>query len=125
MELSTVISAGASVLSYSIIVFIIPLVKYVVSTKDKQIDDLKQLIEKDRQCNCDVDERVRDLEMQVARYGIELEMSKRIHLKLESISERVEVIAREMSSVQTSVAFLARGRIVSVPRPKQDTLKEG
>jgi len=125
VELSTVISAGASVLSYSIIVFIIPLVKYVVSTKDKQIDDLKQLIEKDRQCNCDVDERVRDLEMQVARYGIELEMSKRIHLKLESISERVEVIAREMSSVQTSVAFLARGRIVSVPRPKQDTLKEG
>ena len=125
MELSTVISAGASVLSFSIIVFIIPLVKYVVSTKDKQIDDLKQLIEKDRQCNCDVDERVRDLEMQVARYGIELEMSKRIHLKLESISERVEVIAREMSSVQTSVAFLARGRIVSVPRPKQDTLKEG
>jgi len=125
VELSTVISAGASVLSFSIIVFIIPLVKYVVSTKDKQIDDLKQLIEKDRQCNCDVDERVRDLEMQVARYGIELEMSKRIHLKLESISERVEVIAREMSSVQTSVAFLARGRIVSVPRPKQDTLKEG
>lgn len=125
MEVTTVISAGASVLSFSIIVFIVPLVKYVISTKDKQIDELKGLINQDRQSRCDSDERVRQLEMQVARYGIELEMSKGVHTKLESISDRIEALARDMSSVQTSVAFLARGRIVSVPRPKQDSIKEG
>lgn len=125
VEVTTVISAGASVLSFSIIVFIVPLIKYVISTKDKQIDELKGLINQDRQSRCESDERVRQLEMQVARYGIELEMSKGVHTKLESIYERIEALARDMSSVQTSVAFLARGRIVSVPRPKQDSIKEG
>jgi hypothetical protein len=125
MELGTVISAGASLFSFLVVVLIVPLVKYVVSTKDKQIDELKCLVEHDRQTRCEDDERVRRLEMQVARYGIELELTKGIHNKLESISDRVEAIAREMSSVQTSVSFLARGRIVSVPRPKQDSIKEG
>lgn len=125
MEVTSVISAGASVLSFSIIVFIVPLVKYVISSKDKQIDELKVLINQDRQCRCDADERMRQLEMQVARYGIELEVTKGIQSKLDGISGRVEDIAREMSSVQTSIAFLARGRIVSVPRSKQDSIKEG
>lgn len=125
MEVATVISAGASVLSFSIVVFIVPMVKYVISTKDKQIDELKDLIGQDRQCRCDADVRIRELEMQVARYGIELEVTRGIQNKLNDISDRVEAIAREMSSVQTSVSFLARGRIVSVPRPKQDSIKEG
>jgi len=125
MEVTTLISAGASVLSFSIVVFIVPLVKYVISTKDKQIDELKILIDKDRQFHCDSDVRIRQLEMQVARYGIELEVTRHIQNKLNDISDRVEAIAREMSSVQTSVSFLARGRIVSVPRPKQDSMKEG
>ncbi|MFA5052781.1 MAG: hypothetical protein WC565_01885 [Parcubacteria group bacterium] len=125
MEVTSVISAGASVLSFSIIVFIVPLVKYVISSKDKQIDELKTLINQDRQSRCESDERVRQLEMQVARYGIELEVTKGIQSKLDGISGRVEDIAREMSSVQTSIAFLARGRIVSVPRSKQDSIKEG
>lgn len=125
MEVTSVISAGASVLSFSIIVFIVPLVKYVISSKDKQIDELKTLINQDRQIRCESDERVRQLEMQVARYGIELEVTKGIQSKLDGISGRVEDIAREMSSVQTSIAFLARGRIVSVPRSKQDSIKEG
>ncbi len=125
MEVTSVISAGASVLSFSIVVFIVPLVKYVLSSKDKQIDELKTLIERDRQSHCEADDRIRNLELQVARYGIELEVTKGIHIKLENITERVEAIARDMSSVQTSVAFLARGRIVSVPRPKQDSIKEG
>lgn len=125
MEVTTLISAGASVLSFSIVVFIVPLVKYVISTKDKQIDELKALISQDRQSKCDSDERMRQLEMQVARFGIELEVTKGIQSKLDRISDRVEAIAQEMSSVQTSVAFLARGRIVSVPRSKQDSIKEG
>lgn len=125
MEVTSVISAGASVLSFSIIVFIVPLVKYVISSKDKQIDELKTLINQDRQSRCESDERMRQLEMQVARYGIELEVTKGIQSKLDGISGRVEDIAREMSSVQTSIAFLARGRIVSVPRSKQDSIKEG
>jgi len=125
VEVTSVISAGASVLSFSIIVFIVPLVKYVISSKDKQIDELKTLINQDRQSRCESDERVRQLEMQVARYGIELEVTKGIQSKLDGISGRVEDIAREMSSVQTSIAFLARGRIVSVPRSKQDSIKEG
>jgi uncharacterized membrane protein YvbJ len=125
VEVTSVISAGASVLSFSIIVFIVPLVKYVISSKDKQIDELKTLINQDRQSRCESDERVRQLEMQVARYGIELEVTKGIQSKLDGISGRVEDIAREMSSVQTSIAFLARGRIVSAPRSKQDSIKEG
>ena len=125
MEVSSVISAGASVLSFSIIVFIVPLVKYVLASKDKQIDELKALIEHDRQCHCEVDDRVRNLELQVARYGVELEMSKGVYSKLQGITERVEAIALDVSSMKTSIAFLAKGRIVSVPRPKQDSVKEG
>jgi hypothetical protein len=143
MELSTAISAGASVLSFTVIVFIVPLVKYVMSSKDKQIEELKldithissskdekieemkKAMEQDRTVRCCADERLRLLENQVNRYGFELEMSRGIHAELKTISERVESIAREMSSVQTSVAFLARGRVVSVPRPNQDAQKEG
>jgi hypothetical protein len=143
VELSTVISAGASVLSFSVIVFIVPLVKYVVSTKDKQIEELKgdighissskdekieelkESMSQDRNSRCCAEDRLRLLEKQVDRYGFELEMSKGIHAKLETITERVESIAREMSSVQTSLAFLARGRVVSVPRPNQEAQKEG
>lgn len=121
MELATTISVGASVLSFTTIAVITPLIKYVVSSKDKQIDELKALLEKDRDHHCEEEARMRALENQVIRYGSELELTKEIRPKLDNINERVEAIAREMSTMQVQVSFLAKGRIVSVPKLSKES----
>lgn len=124
MDLPTTISAFASLLSFGVVAIVTPLVKYIVSTKDKQIEELRHLIEEDNRNRKGSDNRVRELELKVTRFEGEVEMANGVHSRMDRMTEKLESLAREVSGMQSTFNLLAKGRLVSVPSPRGET-KEG
>ena len=124
MDLPTTISAVASLLSFGVVAIVTPLVKYIVSTKDKQIEELRHLIEEDNRNRKGSDNRVRELELKVTRFEGEVEMANGVHSRMDRMTEKLESLAREVSGMQSTFNLLAKGRLVSVPSPRGET-KEG
>lgn len=124
MDLPTTISAFASLLSFGVVAIVTPLVKYIVSTKDKQIEELRHLIEEDNRNRKGSDDRVRELELKVTRFEGEVEMANGVHSRMDRMTEKLESLAREVSGMQSTFNLLAKGRLVSVPSPRGET-KEG
>ena len=124
MDLPTTISAFASLLSFGVVAIVTPLVKYIVSAKDKQIEELRHLIEEDNRNRKGSDDRVRELELKVTRFEGEVEMANGVHSRMDRMTEKLESLAREVSGMQSTFNLLAKGRLVSVPSPRGET-KEG
>jgi hypothetical protein len=124
VDLPTTISAFASLLSFGVVAIVTPLVKYIVSTKDKQIEELRHLIEEDNRNRKGSDDRVRELELKVTRFEGEVEMANGVHSRMDRMTEKLESLAREVSGMQSTFNLLAKGRLVSVPSPRGET-KEG
>lgn len=120
MELPSIINTGISILSFSAVVIVTPLLRYIVATKDKQIDELRKIVDKNVTDREVTNEKLHCLELSVTRFSSEIEMARQVNVRLERMTEQLDELGKQMSGMQVTVNHLVRGRIVSVPTTRSD-----
>lgn len=116
MDLQTV-NIVTSVLVFCLTIIVLPLVRYIIVNKDKQVDELKAQIECCRKEHATFDNRVHQLELKVSKLESEVGMANAVHTRLDKLTDRLDTVVKELGSVQTALSLLMKGRL---PRSESD-----
>lgn len=111
MDLATTISIGTSVVVFFLTVIVLPLVRYIVVAKDRQIDDLKRQLEDGNREHDAFKDRMHTLELQVTKLTGEVELANGVHTRLDKLTDRLDTVVRELGSMQTALNLMMKGRL--------------
>lgn len=111
MDLPTTVSVGTAVIVFCLTVIVLPLVRYIVVAKDRQIDDLKrQIAESDREHE-EFKTRMHAIELKVTKLEGEVEVANGVHTRLDKLTDRLDTVVRELGSMQTALNLMMRGKL--------------
>jgi len=109
-----ILSIGSTIVVFCLTILVLPLVRYIVISKDRQIEELKQRLEIGNKEHTDFTQKLHDMEVQLTRIGGEVELANSVHCKLDGLSSKLERVTTELGSLQTTMQILLKGKFDSV-----------